>query len=128
MKRRRAEQLVLFDPELGERARDEGILRAADGAGEEWLRLAYAAIVALARSCDSFTADHVWASGLPKPDEPRALGAVMLRAQRDGVIEPLRVFRQTAQASRHRAPVRVWRSLLHAQLRRSPRKRKKVRT
>ena len=117
MKRRKksAGQLALFDPVAGELARDEGIERASEGAGEEWFRDAYRAVVELARSCDAFTSDHVWATGLRKPEEPRALGAVMLRAQKDGVIEARREFRQTAQASRHRAPVRVWRSLLHAE-------------
>ena len=112
-------QLPLFGPELGEAKRDEGIERAIDGAGDEWAELAYRTVVELARSCDAFTSDHVWATGLAKPAEPRALGAVMMRAQREGVIEPRREFRQTAQAARHRAPVRVWRSMLHAQLRKT---------
>lgn len=68
--------------------------------------------VALAR--DEFTSDDIWRA-LPEDvttHDYRALGPVLRTAQRRGWIVPTDRFQLTEQRSRHRAPIRIWRSRL----------------
>lgn len=85
---------------------DEGVAEAAD---RSWLWDARAAVLDAASKHEAFSADDVWASGLPKPREPRALGYVMRELARAGFIEMTGDYHRTAQALRHRAPVMLWR-------------------
>ncbi len=89
--------------------RDKAIERAEQGAGD-WLGLAYKVARKVAENFRYFTTDDVWKAGLLKPDEPRALGPVMMSLERDGIIAPTHHFKTTAQPSRNGAPVRLWRS------------------
>ena len=98
---------------IGDRLRDRGMKRAAQGAGAAWIAAAATTIVAVARTRARFTADDVWRAGLRKPRDPRALGPAFRRAWRDGIIEPTSVFVKATLASKHSAPTRVWSSLLY---------------
>lgn len=94
-------------------ARDEAVSRAGDAAeADGWMQIALEAIRDIAAVRDEFTADDVWQAGLEPPRESRALGAAFTRLQRDGVIEATAKFKTTARASRHAAPIRIWRSLI----------------
>lgn len=53
--------------------------------------------------------DHGYHTGTKSSS---ALGAVMRRLKADGAIEPVG-WRTSIRASRHKAPVRVWRSLIY---------------
>lgn len=92
--------------------RDKAIERAEKGAGS-WLGHAYRVARRVAEQFQFFTTDDVWKAGLVKPDEPRALGPVMLSLERDGIIAATSKFKSTAQPSRNCAPVRLWRSCIY---------------
>lgn len=71
---------------------------------------AYGIIHRLAYSRAYFTTDDIWAR-IEKPDEPRRLGPLLIRAKLDGVIEPTQITQTSTQGSNHGRPVRVWKSL-----------------
>ena len=105
-----SEQLT-FDAHASTLARDRSIQQVDEHAELEWKAAAEEAVRAAARELHRFVADDVW-KRIPddvRPHEPRALGPVMLRAQREGVIEPTGDFRLTERVSSHRRPLRVWR-------------------
>lgn len=96
----------------GEMRRDDGIARAESHADPAWLRAAAALVMRLARQKAFFTTADIWEAGLAMPHEPRALGPVMMNAERDGIIVATNEYRKSPRASRHCAPALVWRSLL----------------
>lgn len=77
-----------------------------------WAELAYAAVRQVAQSQSEFTPDDIWATGLSKPSDARALGGVMRRAHRDGLIEKTGRVQPTTQPESHATDVTVWRSLI----------------
>ena len=89
-------------------SRDEAMARVEVHADAAWSELAAQTVRSVARGGGDFTSDDVWAAGLPRPSESRALGPVLMRLARDGEIVAVG-FRQTTQVSRNAAPVRVWR-------------------
>lgn len=93
------------DQAAGERA----ISQAGENAPAAWMAEAIGTVRLLAESQAKFTADDIWRL-TGAPPEPRALGAVMRRAQRDGLAEATDQF--VTSERRHGAPIRVWRSLL----------------
>lgn len=94
-------------------ARDEGIARASAKMDPEWSEAAMDAIRSLAVRVPTFIVDDVWLTGLAKPTEARALGAVMLRAAREGIIRRTKEYRPSAQVGNHANPRVVWASLIH---------------
>lgn len=74
-----------------------------------WLVEARKVILAVADKLEAFSADDVWAAGLAKPHEPRALGYVMRELSREGRIELTGDYHRTTQERRHSAPVVLWR-------------------
>lgn len=80
---------------------------------EGWKELAYAAVCRVAERQPEFTPDDIWATGLQKPSEARALGGVMSRARREGLIEKTGRVQPTTQPESHRTDVTVWRSLIY---------------
>lgn len=110
-----------YEMRISQRAtelRDEGIAKADAAAKEDWKASAIAAVYVAAQTHDRFTTTAVWAllakdASITPTREPRAMGAIMRKAQKNGWIEPTDKFLNTNRASRHRAPVRIWRSLLY---------------
>lgn len=96
----------------GDAARDEGIARAERGAPAGWVEDAAIVIKKLARKYAFVSSDCVWAMGLERPSEPRALGPAFKIAQKLGYVVPTPTCILTLQVSGHRNPMRVWRSLL----------------
>lgn len=98
-------------------ARDKGIQQAEDHAHQQWLDVAYNAIVTLAQQKDTFTADDLWRiidwTGATT-HEPRAMGAVVKRAVRDGIIEPTGSYVKSARKVNHARPQPVYRGLRRA--------------
>lgn len=94
----------------GGAARDEGIARAHKHSPEDWKARAHVAVREVCLKMEQFTSDNIWAV-LDRPREPRALAGI-LRSHNGKSCEPTSVFIPTKQVSRHRAPVRVWRSLI----------------
>lgn len=104
---------TLLSADLGSYLKERSMARVESNADPAWRRAAAQAIMKVAKERETFTADDVWATGLVRPPEPRALGPELASAERFGLIEATKDFKLTAQASRHRAPVRVWRSCVY---------------
>lgn len=101
----------------GKEERDDAIARADVNADPDWKEVALKAVRWLATESAEFTTDDVWwALNTYYPNlgthEPRALGAVMRRASRDGFIEPTNRVKESERAVCHRNPKKVWRSLV----------------
>lgn len=107
--------MILTLPFTGPDLRDEAIVRVEAHAAPVFKELAFAAVCRVARRRHSFIVDMVWAElelGEAAPThEKRAMGAVMVRASRAGIIEPTDEFRASEQRNCHSNPRRVWRSL-----------------
>lgn len=82
-------------------------------ADNDWAELAYGAVLQVAKTHPEFTPDDIWATGLQKPGEARALGGVMRRAHREGLIEKTGRVQPTTQPESHGTDVTVWRSLIY---------------
>jgi hypothetical protein len=111
LKRFQEDLFTLLDRKAAAEAKKEAIERVQAHAPAEWLSLAERVVLTLAHSTETFTTDDVWRI-IPKPPEPRALGAVLHRLAKRGVIARTGQYVSTAQESRHHAPIAVWRSCL----------------
>lgn len=78
-----------------------------------WSELAYRTVELLTQRQATLTTDDVWMriEHLPKPNDPRALGPVMLRAQRNGLLTRSGAFRVSQHKANHKRPVSVWLSV-----------------
>lgn len=77
-----------------------------------WQAEAAIVIRAVAKKKATFTTDDLWAAGLSRPHEPRALGAAMGTARRAGVVEPTGEWRVSVRAICHRRRLWIWKSLI----------------
>ena len=95
---------------------EEAIDRVERNADEEWKRAAHLAVAAAAQRREQFTTDLVVEimaeRGNVSTHEPRAMGAVMRRAARLGVVAATDVYEQSRNPEAHKRPKRVWRSLV----------------
>lgn len=115
MKKQIETNLPLFDFEAGKAAKAEGMARVEQAAEPEWKLAAYEAVLSVALEKQYLTSDDVVAR-MPvgvATHEWRALGPVMLKAARNGIIKkaPLPPI-NSARASLHCSPRTVWRSLI----------------
>jgi hypothetical protein len=103
---------LTFDATLSAAARDEAVQRVDQAADPEWKDYAYEAVLATAREKPGgFIVDDVWKhipAGVEQPREPRAMGAVMRRAQKAGVIVPTDQYQLSMRITAHRNPRRIW--------------------
>lgn len=90
---------------------DNAIQQVEDNADALWLWEAELAVEFVASRNRYFTSDDIWKILETSPREPRALGAVLRRAQASGVIEPTDTWTQSTRSIAHRRPLRVWKSL-----------------
>lgn len=110
-------QRDLFDD--GRTRRDQAMRQVDEAANEQWKFAAFAATVEAARNLPTLTADDVQEILATKDvatHEGRAMGPVMMRAKREGVIEATPDFRSSKRANLHAMPKRVWKSLIHSGL------------
>jgi hypothetical protein len=112
-------KLNLFKHSKSTESTTEAINRAAAHASTIWMHEAAKIVVKLAQSATSFTTDQVHAE-LAKLDvttpEPRALGAVMLQAIRDGIIIPTGQYRKSTRRICHKRPMAVYEPALRASI------------
>lgn len=99
----------------GRAARDKAIQKVETHANDEWKQSAFAAVEKTAREAEAFIVDSVW---LRMPEgssthEGRAMGAIMQKAQREGLIAPTNDFRPSFDKTHHACPRRVWKSLVY---------------
>lgn len=107
-------QLTL-DGALADLSRTDALQRVDDHADPDWRDVAYQCVVAVAKRCAMFTTDEVLdelSHYNVSTHEGRALGPVMMRAQRNSVIVATDQFVNSEAVSRHKAPKRVWASLI----------------
>ena len=104
----------LFTLAEGRVRRDAAMIRVAQAVRPEWWEDAFDAVQWCAEHHAAFTTDAVFSRlaqlGVAPPREPRAMGPLMKAAERAGLVRPTSAFRATTRASRHAAPVRIWRS------------------
>jgi hypothetical protein len=102
-------QRGLFD---ADEAKEEAISRVERSASRAWLDSAWNALYVAIRLRHEVTTDEVWEVldgwGVAAPAEPRAMGPVMRRAVREGLLVPTSTFVPSAMARNHRRPVRVY--------------------
>jgi hypothetical protein len=87
---------------------DDAIKQVELHADGVWLAEADAAVDVLAAAGINFTTDDVWQKLTATTHEPRAMGAVMLRAVRDGLIESTGQWSESTRRVAHNRPLRVW--------------------
>lgn len=92
------------------RERDEGMERAAAGAGE-WTEEAFAFVRSYLETHEELFCDDLWVAGLTEPPNAKALGPVFLRAVREGLMRKSGAYRPSV--SSHRIPKPVWTSLIY---------------
>ena len=101
-------------------ARDEAIERVDKHAPATWKYHARRAVVTILYEADGLTADDVWALldewQVPRPHEPRAMGAIFVALKKDGVISPTERFVNSKRVSKHAGPTRVWRGVNQGRL------------
>lgn len=101
----------------GERQLELGLERVVKGQ-DPWMDLAAYAIGDCAEahynSRSHFTTDNVWrwleVRDIDPPRDPRAMGAAIRRAKKDGVIEATGEYRKSTRPACHRRPIPVYRA------------------
>ncbi|MEE4717850.1 hypothetical protein V2K69_17615 [Pseudomonas alliivorans] len=83
-------------------------------ADKAWSDEAYEIVIKVAKDKKEFTSDDIWAAGLQKPEEARALGGVMRKARIRGVIEKTGRSQCTTQPESHGADINIWMSKIYA--------------
>ena len=99
--------------DAGQMALDEALDRVERNANDEWLAAADYAVAKVALRKRSLTSDDVWEvlDGMDvQTRDGRALGAVMDKAKRDGIIIATGMFTRSRRPTRHKGPVQVWES------------------
>lgn len=95
--------------------RDKAIAQVATNTDTAWAAQTLDIIKQIATDTFDFTTDDIWQAlaetSLPTPHEPRALGALMLTAQRAGLIAPTDRYRQSQRPKCHARPIRVWQAV-----------------
>jgi hypothetical protein len=104
----------LFDLGAARAARDEAIERVDEHADPAWKEAAYAVVCAIVVEAPEFTTDRVWyeleRQCVPGPREPRALGPVMQRARRAGLVVNTGRMQQSRSVVNHGRLITVWKS------------------
>jgi len=90
---------------------DEAIQRADDHARATWKEAALDGVRVLSFSKERFTTDDVWEyleSAGRTTHEPRAMGAIMRKAVKEGFIRNTGEFVKSRRPECHCRPVAVW--------------------
>jgi len=102
----------------GEKEREEGIDKVQSPiVTAAWLPFARKAVYRAAKSLEYLTSEDVWAdledNGLEGPSDNRAMGAVMRWAENELLIEITDRVVPASRPSRHRAPIRLYKSRVY---------------
>lgn len=100
----------LFDFAKGLELRNAGVAKVEANANQQWKDEALQIVRKLASGKQPFTSDDVWAAlvGKSVTPEPRAMGAVFLKASRAGVIRPTGEYWQSKRPECHARRIAVW--------------------
>ena len=109
----------LFGGPSGRELAEEGIRKSVEHAEDvvpEWRERAFDWVQKYAQWHRSLTIEDVKAlayeRGLERPPAEGAWGAITIRARKAGIIR-FDTYRESANASQHMKPVRVWHSLVY---------------
>lgn len=107
-------------PLSGQDLKESGIAEVQRNANPEWLEAFRLALERVARSQRRFTSDAIWEEfekgDTPYQHEPRAAGAVVVKAIKDGVIVPVTsLFWKSNRPLCHHRPKQVYQSLIYTQ-------------
>jgi hypothetical protein len=80
---------------------------------DEWKESAFKILIEVAKAHSEFKPDQIWEAGLPKPEEARALGAVMTRGKKEKIIRKTGRVGATTQPESHNTDVTIWESLIY---------------
>lgn len=99
-------------PPTGEELKRQAIDKVRKAAPPEWMSSVMAALELLCACKTQITTDDLWSianiSGIYKPPEPRAMGAVMRDAAARGLIRKTDRVVPSKRAECHRRPIAVW--------------------
>lgn len=102
-----AEEVARRNRERGETWRDAALDRL-QSANAAWCDSVVAAIRAMPIAA-AFTTDQLWAAlGENRPPEPRAMGAAIRQARREGLIWPTGTYQKSERPECHARPVPLW--------------------
>lgn len=105
------EAAVAADMAAAKVRRDVGVAQVEANADDDWLTDAFDALVAYLQHNEEFFVDDWWKrTQLRRPRESRALGPVVMKAARDGLMEKSGGFRKSTASNLTEKP--VWRSLI----------------
>lgn len=110
--------LPLFDLPAARAARDEAVERVESAADGRFNDQAFHALDRVARRIRLFIVDDVWKElgadqAIASTHDKRAMGAVMQRGRREGLIMATADFKASAQKQCHANPRRIWSSLVY---------------
>lgn len=91
---------------------DEAIAKVDANTPELWKQAALAAVDKVCRTKRFFTPDDVWATGLEKPENPRALGPIMQQAARLQWCRKTGAYLPSQIPTQHGNPIAEWESLM----------------
>ena len=101
-----------WDLPMGRRLRNRAVKKVQRKTDPEWFNAALACVVETANSFKEFTTDDVRllanSREIGEPHEPRAWGAVMAKAARDGICEKTGLYVQTSRPRAHARPIPVY--------------------
>lgn len=92
---------------------DQALAQVEGNASEAWISHALTAVWWAASAYPEITTDEVWGRISWNPREPRAMGAVMRRAVREGWIRPTKSYQRSQRANCNKRPVLVYRSKIY---------------
>jgi hypothetical protein len=92
-------------------ARRSALSRVESHADREWLDAAFAALRGYLERNETFHCDDFWTLGIERPHESRALGAVIVRAARAGLMSKTGEYRLSV--SSNLSPKPLWKSLVY---------------
>ena len=105
-----------WSADAGKKAADEAVKRVGGNMDPDWRVAALSVIRYICGKIPAFTTDDVWHElqlrHADVPHEPRAMGAIMRIAVKDGLCAATDVYKMSSRAACHRRPLRAWRSLL----------------
>ena len=91
----------------GESARDEAVANL-DLAYDGWIDSVIKIILSIP-IYQTFTTDYLWEKVETTPNEPRAMGAVMTRAKKEGLVSSTSKYIKSRRPECHARPVMIWR-------------------
>jgi len=91
----------------GYELRDKALARVEANAPKKWMEKAERELLQLLQNRVFISTDELW-KVLDAPPEPRAMGAVMRKAQKNGWIRPSDQYKPSNRPKCHGRPVRIW--------------------